>query len=194
MKPLYRKLLLGSACTIALTLGWYLTVSWIAAKSIINQSENQHFKAAVVLGTSKYLKSGAPNQFFTHRIEKAAEIFNAGLVDEIYLTGWTDGKYDEMKWMKEDLLKKGIPESVIVLDPIGKRTEASIQHAKANYGTEKVVIVSQRFHNERALLLSKHIGLNAVAINAEDPPFKDWMLIQFREIGSRIALINDLRQ
>lgn len=194
MKPIFRKFLIGTATLVVLSIGWYLTVSMIAAKSIIDQSKEHHFKAAVVLGTSKFLKSGAPNLFFTHRIEKAAEIYLTGLVDEIYLTGWTDGEYDEMKWMKEALLEKGIPESAILLDPLGNRTEASIQHAKAKYGSEKVVIISQQFHNERALLLSKHIGLNALAINAQDPPFTEWVLIQFRELGSRIALINDLRQ
>lgn len=108
-------------------------------------------RVGVLLGTSPKLRGGRPNLYFNYRITAAVELFQAGKISRILVSG--DNRcmnYNEPVEMRKALIAHGIPDSVIVMDFAGIRTLDSVIRAKKVFGQDRFTIISQRFHNERA--------------------------------------------
>jgi SanA protein len=126
-------------------------------------------KVGLILGTGKYSNNGTINLYYKHRIEAAANLFKAGKIDIILVSGDNSKKsYNEPNYFKGDLIKAGIPEHKIYLDYAGFRTLDSIIRAKKVFGLKSFTIISQKFHNERAIYLADKKGLSTIAYNAKD--------------------------
>ena len=126
---------------------------------------------AVVLGTSARLRDGRPNLFFLPRMEAAAALFKAGKVKALIVSGdnGTQG-YDEPTDMKLALIKLGVPTEKIVCDYAGFRTLDSVLRAREVFGQQRVIFVSQRFHNARAIYLARAFGIEVNGLDARDGP------------------------
>lgn len=134
-----------------------------------NTDEIPYNKIGLLLGTNPIGPSGGPNYYFTYRIEAAVKLFEAGKISYILVSGDNHTKaYDEPMCMKKALREKGIPESVIYLDYAGFRTLDSIIRAKEIFGQDSYTIISQKWHNERAVCLARHYGISAIGFNAKD--------------------------
>lgn len=146
---------------------------------------------ALVLGTAKYAGTDE-NLFYRARIRAAAALFAAGKVRGLLVSGDNAHQsYNEPRTMRQDLIAAGVPAQYITLDYAGFRTLDSVVRAREVFGQEEVVIVSQRFHVERALFLARRRGLRAVGFAAEDAP-SDWTLrMQAREVGARALAVAD---
>ncbi|MDG5492670.1 vancomycin high temperature exclusion protein [Psychroserpens sp. SPM9] len=150
-------------------------------------------KVGLLLGTSKFLSNGNINLYYTYRINAAVALFNANKIDFILISGDNGSKsYDEPTTFKEDLIARGIPEDRIVLDYAGFRTLDSVVRAKAIFGQESITIISQQFHNERALYLASHNAINAVAFNAKDVSGRYGLKVQLREYLARAKASSDI--
>lgn len=148
---------------------------------------------ALVLGTSKYTRGGYKNLYFSYRIEAAVELFRAGKVKHILVSGDNSLKeYNEPKQMKAELVKKGIPESAISLDYAGFRTLDSVVRSKEVFGQQNITIVSQAFHNQRALFIANHRDINAVAFNAKDVNLQYGFKVQLREYLAKCKAVLDI--
>lgn len=150
-------------------------------------------KVGVVLGTSKYLVNGNINRYYQYRIDAAAELYHSGKVEFILVSG--DNRhhsYNEPQTFKNDLVKKGIPAEKIYLDYAGFRTLDSMVRAKEVFGQESITVVSQQFHNERAIYLAEKRGLKAIGFNAKDVNLRSGARVQFREYLARVKMFSDL--
>ena len=108
-------------------------------------------KVGLLLGTNPYLRSGAPNKYFLYRIDAAVALYKAGKIEYILVSGDNHrNDYNEPEAMKQALMNNGIPEERIVLDYAGFRTLDSVVRAKKVFGNDTFIVISQRFHNERA--------------------------------------------
>ena len=128
-------------------------------------------KAALVLGTAKYMIGGGKNYFYTYRIRAAVKLFKSGKVKAIVVSGDHSTKYyNETGKMQKDLIKAGIPSQYIILDPLGVRTLDSVVRAEAIFDLKDYIIVSQKFHLERALFIAKAKGQKVIGFMAKDIP------------------------
>ena len=128
-------------------------------------------KAALVLGTAKYMAGGGKNYFYMYRIRAAVALFKIRKVKAIVVSGDSSTKYyDETNKMKNDLIKAGVPSKYITLDPLGVRTLDSVVRAEAIFDLKDYIIVSQKFHLERALFIAKAKGQKAIGFMAKDIP------------------------
>ncbi len=126
-------------------------------------------KVGLLLGTSKILKSGWKNLYFFNRIDAAEQLYKSGKIKYILISGDNSTKdYSEPEDMQAELLKRGIPADKIVLDFAGFRTLDSVVRAKEIFGQNSFIIISQKFHNERAVFLAQHYGIKAYGFNAKD--------------------------
>lgn len=150
-------------------------------------------KVGLLLGTAKYLSSGQLNLYYKYRIEAAVQLYNAGKVEFILVSGDNSRKdYDEPTTIKNDLISQGIPEEKIFLDYAGFRTLDSVVRSKAIFGQEKLTIISQPFHNERAVFIASKKGVNAIGFNARDVSLGYGFKVQMREKLARNKMILDL--
>lgn len=149
-------------------------------------------KVAVVLGTAPNLVSGYQNYYFTYRIEAATKLYQSGKVTHFILSGDHGRKnYNEPEAMKQALIKNGIPENVIYLDYAGFRTLDSMIRAKEIFGQKEFIVVSQEFHNQRAVYIARQNGINAYGYNAKDVNKHAGLKTNIREYFARTKVLID---
>lgn len=126
-------------------------------------------KTALLLGTGKTLSNGTPNAYFYNRIQAAADLFKSGKIQYIIVSGDNSTKdYNEPEDMQLALIENGVPQDKVILDHAGFRTLDSVVRAKDIFGQTKLIIISQKFHNERAVFLAQQNGMDAFGYNAVD--------------------------
>jgi len=126
---------------------------------------------ALVLGTSRNTEKGKTNLFFKYRMEATARLFKEGKIKYIILSGNNDSQYyNEPLDMKKALLNLGVPENVMTLDYAGFRTFDSIVRCKEVFNQDNFTIISQNFHNARALYIARNEGISAISFAAQDVP------------------------
>lgn len=149
-------------------------------------------KVGLLLGTSKTSRGGV-NLFFKYRIEAAASLFKEGKIKHIIVSGDNHiANYNEPEEMKSELMKLGVPDSCITLDYAGFRTLDSVVRCEKVFGQTEFTIISQQFHNERALFIANKSGLNCVAFNAKDVPNKYSVKTSIREYFARAKCVLDI--
>jgi|TARA_R110000744_G_scaffold219766_3_gene338465 SanA protein len=182
-------------------IGIYLILA--SCDSIIeNATENRTYwnlkevpknKVGLVLGTSNRLVGGGSNPYYTNRIKATLELFKAGKIDYVLVSGDNSTQYyNEPTVFKKDLVLGGIPSEKIFLDYAGFRTLDSMVRAKFIFGLDSVTIISQKFHNERAIYLAEQKGLFAIGYNADDISIKQGLKIHIREYFARVKVFIDL--
>ena len=178
-----------------------LTVVLFCNYSVNNSAENKLYtsvdtipkhKVGLVLGTIKYLANGRVNLYYTYRINAAVQLFKSNKIDYILVSGDNGSKsYDEPSTFKKDLMAKGIPEDRIILDYAGFRTLDSVVRAKAIFGQESITVISQEFHNERAIYLAEKFEIDAIGYNAKDVNGNYGIKVQIREYFARTKAVLD---
>ena len=148
---------------------------------------------ALVLGTSPWTRSGDRSDHYRTRIEAAVALYRLGKVRHVLASGANpDETYNEPRRMYQALVKAGVPGEAITLDFAGFRTLDSVVRASEVFGQGRVTIVSQRFHNYRALFIARHYGIDAVAYAAQKVPFQLSLRTQSREFFARVRAVLDL--
>jgi len=132
-------------------------------KTIPNQ------KYALMLGTSRNLGDGSPNVYFFKRVSACVRLYQAGKVRFVLVSGDNGAvSYNEPEAMRDELVARGIPEDHIVLDYAGFDTYDSMIRAQKVFGLNAFIVVSQHFHNKRAVFIARRNGIAAYGYNAGD--------------------------
>lgn len=150
-------------------------------------------KVGLIMGTSKTLGGGAENLYFKYRIDAAVELYKAGKIQYIIVSGDNSSVYyNEPMTMKRELMKRGIPEMVIYLDYAGFRTFDSVIRCKEIFGQNSFTIISQGFQNKRAIYIARYFGINAIGYNAKDVDSYASFKTKIREILARVKVYSDI--
>lgn len=171
---------------------------WLVARSASGRlfdavSSVPDQRVGLVLGCSKKLRNGRDNLFFKTRIRAAVELFKAGKVKTFIVSGDNHREgYDEPTDMKDALIAEGIPDARVYPDYAGFRTLDSIVRAKRVFGQDKLTIISQRFHNGRAVYLARANGIDAIAFNAPDVRLESAVKTYLREAFARVKAVLDV--
>lgn len=164
-----------------------------AQKTFSDPEEMNPNKVGLVLGTAKYLSNGRINLYFKYRIQATVALYKKGKIEFILISGDNGNKnYDEPTDFKEELVKQGIPANRIFLDYAGFRTLDSVVRAKLIFGQTSITIISQKFHNERAIYLAENNGIEAVGFNAQDVNRHYGLKTRLREYLARANAVLDV--
>lgn len=148
---------------------------------------------AILLGTSKYLSGGRKNLYYTYRIEAAKRLYDSGGCEKIIVSGDNETmQYNEPRRMRKDLMKAGVPGENIVCDYAGFRTLDSIIRFKKVFGRQRGVVISQKFHNERAIYIARAYGVELYGYNALDVGLRSGFKTRMREVFSRVMCVLDV--
>lgn len=161
-------------------------------------NEIPHNRYGLLLGTSPFTANGARNFYFENRIKAAEQLYKAGKVNILIVSGGDytrvhETGYDEPMAMRDSLMAHGVPEDSIILDYGGTRTILSIVKAKKEYHLDSVTIISQEDHNKRAIYIADHIGLHAIGYNAAPSHiFRNRLKNTIREYFARVKMFIDI--
>jgi SanA protein len=154
---------------------------------------SKNFNTGLLLGTSKYGSNGKPNQYFINRIDAAVKLYKAGKIKYIIVSGDNRSvNYNEPLKMKKELIKRGIPAEIIFVDYAGFRTFDSVIRAKEIFGQNTFIIISQEFHNKRAIFIARKSGIDAYGFNAEDVGMSNGLFTNMRELFARVKVFLDI--
>lgn len=158
--------------------------------STVNDVPHNH--VGLLLGTAKYLKNGGINPYYSYRISAATSLLKAKKIDYLIISG-DNGRqeYNEPEMMRSDLIAAGIDSTRIYLDYAGFRTFDSMIRLREIFSQDTVTVISQKFHNERALYIAKREGITATGFNAQDVTAAAGLRTQLREKLARVKVFAD---
>jgi SanA protein len=187
-------LLLGLQVLLIFLIGTDLWVIWVSQHQLYsNLDDLPHADVALVLGTSRYLKGGGQNLFFSHRMEAAGQLYHNEKIKHLLLSGDNRHQsYNEPVEMRKALRELGVPDEAMTLDYAGFRTFDSVVRASRVFQQNRIIVVSQKFHNERAIAIGKAKGIEVVGYNATDVPTAYGFKVMLREFGARGRLVLDI--
>ena len=189
----------GLVSVLLLIVVCHFAVVWNAAgRTFDNVAEVPRNKVGLLLATSPVTAEGRLNYHFRNRIKAADELYKSGKVDYIIASGGDyrqTHKYgcNEPQAILDSLVARGIPSDRIILDYEGVRTLNSIAKAREVYGLDSMTLISQKYHNERAIYLADNYDIYKVGYNAEPTPlFFNRLKNTMREYLARVKMFMDL--
>ncbi len=188
-------------------IGVCIIIMYVCNQLVVNNAKGKTFseidsikpdEVGLLLGTTPQARiNRITNYFFIYRIDAAEELYKAGKIKKILISGdenSLDG-VNEPECMRDSLLLRGVPASDIILDGKGFRTICSVINANKIFGLKSFIVISQQFHNERAIYQADHLGLDIESIqayNAENPKSRRAYLTLIREYFARVKMFLDL--
>jgi SanA protein len=151
-----------------------------------------YHKVGLLLGTGKFLSNGHVNPYYQYRIDATIDLLKASKIKYLVISGDNGRKeYNEPETMRADLMLAGIDSTVIYLDYAGFRTFDSMVRLKEVFGQDDVTIISQQFHNQRAIYIASKEGINSIGFNAKDVSSHFGFRTQLREKLARVKVFVD---
>ncbi len=172
----------------------YMRISSCAFFTYDSYQEVPAHEVGLLLGTSSHVAPGQPNDFFTNRIMAAANLYKKGKIKYILVSGDNrHASYNEPRMMMNALLKAGVPLEHIVADFAGFSTLDSVLRARRVFMLNDMLIISQDFHNERAIFIARANGIDAWGFNAANPnSFIANFKVGVREFFARLKCIAEV--
>ena len=199
MKKITLILFIGLLFIVSTIMLCHYSVVWNANGKIYTKIEDiPASDIGLLLGTPPQTRyGGMSNSFFNYRIDAAEALYKAGKIDYLLISGDDNSLngLNEVQCMKDSLIIRGIPASVIFLDGKGLRTFDSVVRTSTLFGVKSFTVISQKFHNERAIYLAEHLNLDiekVQAFNAKSPTSKLSLLTYLREYLARVKMFMDI--
>jgi len=157
-------------------------------KLIQPEDQSDARSAAVVFGAGLH-RDGTPTAVLRDRVETAVRLYQDGKVNKILMSG--DNRfieYNEPGSMREYALALGVPAEDIVLDYAGRRTYDTCYRAKAIFGLNDAILVTQQFHLPRAIYTCRSLGMDVTGVPATGRNYRKASFIywEMREIPATI--------
>jgi len=199
MKKITLILFIGLLFIVSTIMLCHYSVVWNANGKIYTKIEDiPASDIGLLLGTPPQTRyGGMSNSFFNYRIDAAEALYKAGKIGYLLISGDDNSLngLNEVQCMKDSLIIRGIPASVIFLDGKGLRTFDSVVRTSTLFGVKSFTVISQKFHNERAIYLAEHLNLDiekVQAFNAKSPTSKLSLLTYLREYLARVKMFIDI--
>ncbi len=172
------------------TLGMNQYVRWVGGKCLVTTKTTSYTKenpadCALVLGASVNANR-TPSPMLQDRLDRGIELYKKGIVKKLLLSG-DNGQveYNEVEAMKEYALKKGVKKKDIFLDHAGFSTYESVYRARSVFDVKSMIVVTQQYHEYRALYIAKQLGVTAEGIATEKVSYTGDLMRECREILAR---------
>lgn len=144
-------------------------------------------------GTSRLVHGKYLNTYFFNRIHAAVELYRAGKIKKIIVSGDNSrSDYNETGDMERELIAEGVAPEDVLSDFAGFRTLDSVVRARNLFGATEITVISQQFHCERAIYLATQHGIDAVGFEADEvAPRAIRIKLAVREAFARVLAVLD---
>jgi vancomycin permeability regulator SanA len=170
----------------------YMLVS--TAKRIKTLDDARNAPAAVVFGAG-LRRDGSPTLILEDRVETAVQLYKSGKVKKLLMSG--DNRfldYNEPASMRQYAIGLGVPEEDIVLDYAGRSTYDTCYRARAIFGLNQAILVTQSFHLPRAIYTCSALGMDVTGVKANLKHFQKVSILywNFREVFATLNALWDV--
>ncbi len=199
---IFRKRWLGRLCLAlsVLTVVLVIFVTYIQVSIALTAKGKMYDQPQAIDGRYIGLVFGCDSRFgdrdnlyFTYRMDAVSQLWKEDKLRGVIVSGDNrSADYNEPKMMRKALVQRGVPDDKIIADYAGLRTLDSVVRSKKVFGAEKVLMISQRFQNERALSIAAAHQIEAIAFNAQDVSGRGGVKTKIREWGARVKMWLDI--
>lgn len=158
-----------------------------SSEYIIEREDAKGIEADCILVLGAGLKpDGTPNHMLQDRLDEGIALYLHGAAPKLLLSGDNgQEEYDEVNAMKEYALNIGIPAADIFMDHAGFSTYESMYRAKTIFNVETVIIITQKYHQYRAIYDARELDLNAYGVVSEPRTYSGQGMREIRELLAR---------
>ncbi len=154
-------------------------------ESVVSDLKAGDYHCALVLGCAVY-SDGEPSAMLRDRLDTGIALYNAGVVPKLLLSGdHGQVEYDEISVMYNYCLNAGVPEEDIFLDHAGFSTYDSVYRAQNIFCVERMIVVTQTYHEFRALYTAEQLGIDAVGVSSDQQSYAGAVYREIREVLAR---------
>lgn len=170
-------------------------ITLISAQShLYTLEESPARRVAIVFGAG-LRRDGSPTLVLRDRVETAAALYFSGKAAKLLMSGDNStAAYNEPLAMADYAVQLGVPAEDIVLDYAGRRTYDTCYRAKAIFGVEQAILVTQPFHLPRALYICQALGIDAAGVPADGYLYRRASLLiwNLRELPATLTALLDV--
>ena len=171
---------------IIILFGFNQYVKVVTSKNITEDVQSVKKADAILVLGCQVREDGSLSLMLQDRIDKAIELYEAGVSDKIIVSGdHGTEEYDEVNAMKNYLIEKGIPSENIFMDHAGFSTYESLYRAQYIFKAEKVVVITQEYHLYRAVYIGNKLGIKTYGVPAAKISYYGQTSREIREILAR---------
>lgn len=128
-----------------------------------------------------------PSPMLKDRLDVGIELYKQGAAPKILLTGDNGTEqHNEIHVMLKYTKEAGVPEKDIFCDHAGFSTYESMYRAGSIFNAERVIVVTQTYHQYRALYIGDKLGLEVMGVASEQQTYFGQRFRESREILARI--------
>lgn len=150
------------------------------------ETASMDFDCILVLGAG-VRDGGRPSPMLEDRLLQGIELYKNGFSDRLLMSGDHGRKeYDEVNVMKQFAVDRGIASEHVFMDHAGFSTYESLYRARDIFETERIIIVTQKYHIYRALYIADKLGLEAYGVASDPRRYAGQDLRDLREIVARV--------
>ncbi len=158
----------------------------------IHSIESAPVKLTAIVFGAGLRRDGTPTTVLADRVSTAAALYREGKVSKILMSGSIAGvHYNEPAAMRSLALDLGVPDQDILIDTGGNRSLSTCQRARQVFGIDQALLISQRFHLPRALVICDAIGLSAEGVSSDLHPYRSRLIWELREIPATLRALWD---
>lgn len=189
-----RRALAGLAAALLLSVGLCSALVVRGARGKLHEVTDAPSRAVAVVFGAGVWPDGTLSPTLQDRVDTAVDLYRQGKVGRLLMSGdHRRPEYDEPSAMRRHAEAAGVPASAIALDPAGFRTYDTCARARAIFGIQDAVLVTQRYHLPRALFTCRGMGIDAVGVVADRRSYQRYFWYLLREQISRTVAVLEVR-
>jgi SanA protein len=166
----------GTAATIW---GW---IQWRYDRTVLTETASAPSVPVAIVFGAGIRADGGLSPMLADRMDTAIDLYRAGVVRKLLVSG--DNRfadYNEPGRMYDYAVARGVPPQDVVRDYAGRRTYDTCYRAKAIFGVDRAILVTQRFHLPRAIFTCRSLGVDAIGFSADRRVYWSNPFYRFRD-------------
>lgn len=176
----------GGINALVIARGSQEIVSFDEAVAAADSGQAQDQADCIMVLGAQVKPDGTPSKMLKDRLDTAIELYQQGAAPKLLMSG-DNGQveYNEVKVMLAYALEAGVPKEDIFLDHAGFSTYESLYRARDVFGADRIIVVTQKYHEYRALYIGEQLGVDVTGVCTEDIEYAGQGYREIREIAAR---------
>ena len=190
MKKGLKWLCILAAAAAVIVLGINFIVVGMGGRDLVSEKDmlkESSFRADCIIVLGAQVKAdGTPSKMLRDRLDEGIRLYEAGAAPKILMSG-DDGQveYNEVAAMAAYAEDAGVSKKDLFLDHAGFSTYESMYRAQYIFGVKRAIVVTQNYHEYRALYIGQRLGMDVRGVSAADINYAFQCVLDIREIMAR---------
>ncbi len=151
----------------------------------------QKTEVGIIFGAG--INGNTPSKYLKDRLDAGISLYKSHKIEKILLSGDNgNDEHDELTVMKNYCYKNGVDTTKIYIDYAGFDTYSTMYRAKYIFKINKAILISQKYHLNRAIYLGNKLGIKSIGYSANVGEYNGYKYVKTREYLSIFKSVLDV--